>query len=97
MRNIAAILGPSPLFWCWPSQPVPGDGLRFEIAQGSGEWVEFSKEKRRASDEEAAATRGPAMGHRRSGLSSGSGSGSGDGDWRRKSTGWVERNVADMA
>ncbi|KAL7408816.1 DHHC palmitoyltransferase-domain-containing protein [Mrakia frigida] len=34
-KNISSILGYSPLYWCWPAQKVPGDGLRFAIAAGS--------------------------------------------------------------
>ncbi|KAI0695629.1 zf-DHHC-domain-containing protein [Cytidiella melzeri] len=40
-RNIAAVLGDSPLFWCWPAV-TPGDGLKYPVlnsgVQGEEEW-----------------------------------------------------------
>jgi len=41
-RNVASILGPNPLFWCWPS-PTPGTGLKYQLADGDGKWIELSK------------------------------------------------------
>lgn len=36
MKNIRAVLGNSPLLWCFPS-PMPGNGLRFELASHADE------------------------------------------------------------
>ncbi|KAG2022858.1 palmitoyltransferase PFA4 [Coprinopsis cinerea AmutBmut pab1-1] len=36
MRNIKAVLGDNPLFWCWP-QRMPGNGLKFELAHHADE------------------------------------------------------------
>ncbi|PVG00916.1 zf-DHHC-domain-containing protein [Serendipita vermifera] len=34
-RNFLSVFGWNPLFWCWPPQEVPGDGLRFPVAAGT--------------------------------------------------------------
>jgi len=34
MKNIEAVLGKDPLWWCWPTVP-PGDGLKYELAPGN--------------------------------------------------------------
>jgi len=41
-RNIASVLGDDPKIWCWPTVP-PGTGLKFQLAEGDGKWVEFSR------------------------------------------------------
>lgn len=33
-RNIAAMLGKNPLWWCWPTTP-PGNGLKYEFSFGN--------------------------------------------------------------
>ncbi|KAG5647742.1 hypothetical protein DXG03_008465 [Asterophora parasitica] len=32
-KNIESVLGKNVLFWCWPG-PAPGNGLKYELAQG---------------------------------------------------------------
>ncbi|KIM23222.1 hypothetical protein M408DRAFT_77784 [Serendipita vermifera MAFF 305830] len=39
IENVRAVFGGSPLLWCWPKHPVPGDGLKFSVAPGTGEWL----------------------------------------------------------
>jgi len=52
MRNIRAVLGDNPLLWCWP-QPMRGDGLRFEVADGTGKWIEFHRDRGDQEGEDA--------------------------------------------
>ncbi|KDQ15704.1 hypothetical protein BOTBODRAFT_285774 [Botryobasidium botryosum FD-172 SS1] len=39
-RNICAVLGPSPLRWCWPQQ-VKGSGLSYPLAEGTDTYVQY--------------------------------------------------------
>lgn len=41
-RNIESVLGSNLWLWCWPSR-TPGTGLRFELAEGDGKWVELTQ------------------------------------------------------
>lgn len=43
-RNIRAILGDQPLLWCWPAV-TPGTGLKYQLLEGDGKWVELSAVK----------------------------------------------------
>jgi len=40
-RNIESVLGPNPLLWCCPSR-TPGSGLKYELSNNDGEWIESS-------------------------------------------------------
>lgn len=39
-RNIEAVLGRDPIWWCWPTVP-PGTGMRYPLAEGHSEWIEL--------------------------------------------------------
>ncbi|TDL20993.1 zf-DHHC-domain-containing protein [Rickenella mellea] len=39
-QNIITVLGPNPLFWCWPSIP-PGNGLSFRVSAQDGKFIEL--------------------------------------------------------
>jgi len=41
-RNVEAVLGKNPLFWCCPTPP-PGNGLKYQLAEGQGKWIELQK------------------------------------------------------
>ncbi|KAL0951596.1 hypothetical protein HGRIS_008275 [Hohenbuehelia grisea] len=41
-KNIEAVLGRNPWLWCWPTT-TPGTGLKYELADGDGTWIELSK------------------------------------------------------
>ncbi|ETW87155.1 hypothetical protein HETIRDRAFT_166687 [Heterobasidion irregulare TC 32-1] len=41
-RNIESMLGKNPLMWCCPTIP-PGTGLKYQLAEGDGKWVELSR------------------------------------------------------
>lgn len=40
-RNIASVLGDDPMMWCWPTV-TPGTGLKYQLADGDGKWIEFA-------------------------------------------------------
>jgi palmitoyltransferase len=44
-RNIASVLGPNPLKWGCPTVP-PGTGLKYQLADGDGKWIEFSDRRK---------------------------------------------------
>jgi hypothetical protein len=44
-KNIESVLGPNPLLWCWPTV-TPGNGLKYQLANGDGEWLELSSRKK---------------------------------------------------
>ncbi|KAF8215863.1 zf-DHHC-domain-containing protein [Mycena galopus ATCC 62051] len=41
-RNIESILGKNPWLWCWPSV-TPGSGLKYELTEDDGKWVQMTK------------------------------------------------------
>ena len=43
VTNFVSIFGPNPLLWCWPLREVPSSGLKFPVADGHGEWIEFAR------------------------------------------------------
>lgn len=36
------MLGTNPLLWCCPNVGPPGTGLKYQLAEGDGKWVELS-------------------------------------------------------
>ncbi|KEP54682.1 palmitoyltransferase [Rhizoctonia solani 123E] len=48
-RNIRAVLGERAWLWCWP-QPMRGSGLNFPVADGTGKWEEFHRDRSRMGD-----------------------------------------------
>jgi palmitoyltransferase len=44
-RNITSILGDNPLMWCCPTV-TPGTGLKYQLANGDGKWIEFAGKNR---------------------------------------------------
>lgn len=45
-KNIEAVLGKNPLWWCWPTV-TPGNGLAYKLADTDGKWVELSTARER--------------------------------------------------
>jgi hypothetical protein len=43
ITNFVSIFGSNPLLWCWPLWEVPTSGLKFPVANGHGEWIEFAR------------------------------------------------------
>ena len=43
IANFVSIFGSNPLLWCWPLREVPTSGLKFPVANGHGEWIEFAR------------------------------------------------------
>lgn len=41
-RNIESMLGPNPLLWCCPNVGPFGTGLKFQLSEKDGKWVEVS-------------------------------------------------------
>ena len=41
-RNIESMLGANPLLWCCPTVGPLGTGLKYQLAESDGEWVELS-------------------------------------------------------
>ncbi|KIM82364.1 hypothetical protein PILCRDRAFT_478089 [Piloderma croceum F 1598] len=52
-RNIASVLGENPLMWCCPTI-TPGTGLKYQLADGDGKWIEFAERNRGREREEEA-------------------------------------------
>ncbi|KAF8753764.1 hypothetical protein RHS01_06723, partial [Rhizoctonia solani] len=48
-RNIRAILGEQVWLWCWP-QRMRGSGVSFPVADGTGKWEEFHRDRSRVGD-----------------------------------------------
>ncbi|EJU02573.1 zf-DHHC-domain-containing protein [Dacryopinax primogenitus] len=46
LQNLRYVLGPNPLFWCWPTLSVQGDGLSYPVEAGTGEWNAHSGKER---------------------------------------------------
>jgi palmitoyltransferase ZDHHC6 len=43
-KNIESILGSNPLLWCCPTV-TPGSGLKYELAESDGKWIDLSELK----------------------------------------------------
>lgn len=41
-KNIDSMLGSNPMMWCCPTVPQ-GNGLKYPLAQGDGEWMELAR------------------------------------------------------
>ena len=41
-RNVESMLGTNPLFWCCPNVGPLGTGLKYQLAESDGKWVELS-------------------------------------------------------
>jgi len=41
-RNIESMLGTNPLLWCCPNVGPFGTGLKYQLAEGDGKWIELS-------------------------------------------------------
>ncbi|KAI9438436.1 zf-DHHC-domain-containing protein [Lactarius psammicola] len=41
-RNVESMLGTNPLLWCCPNVGPLGTGLKYQLAEGDGKWVELS-------------------------------------------------------
>lgn len=41
-RNVESMLGKNPLFWCCPNVGPLGTGLKYQLAEKDGKWVEVS-------------------------------------------------------
>lgn len=41
-RNIESMLGTNPLLWCCPNVGPLGTGLKYQLAESEGKWVELS-------------------------------------------------------
>ena len=52
-RNIESILGTNPLLWCCPTS-TPGSGLKFELSNNDGEWIELSAPQSRDTSHDLA-------------------------------------------
>ncbi|KAG8680641.1 Palmitoyltransferase, partial [Ceratobasidium sp. 395] len=46
LTNFRAVLGERVWLWCWP-QRMRGSGLSFPVAEGTGKWIEFHKDRDR--------------------------------------------------
>lgn len=49
-RNLESILGTNPWLWCWPTV-TPGTGLKYDLAENEGEWLELSTFTKRAREQ----------------------------------------------
>lgn len=41
-RNVESMLGKNPLLWCCPNVGPLGTGLKYQLAEKDGKWVEVS-------------------------------------------------------
>lgn len=41
-RNVESVLGTNPLLWCCPNVGPFGTGLKYQLAEKDGKWVEVS-------------------------------------------------------
>lgn len=41
-RNVESILGTNPLLWCCPNVGPLGTGLKYQLAESDGKWIELT-------------------------------------------------------
>jgi palmitoyltransferase len=41
-RNVESVLGTNPLLWCCPNVGPLGTGLKYQLAESDGKWVELT-------------------------------------------------------
>jgi hypothetical protein len=49
-RNIESMLGTNPLLWCCPNVGPLGTGLKYQLAESEGKWVELAARVPRGPD-----------------------------------------------